>query len=414
MPLKLCLWIIGSLVGLIFVVVVSCLLLPPVVALPVILLLSISYIWMFSAFAHYRQGRQEELVRLLTTAIESGVPLGPALRAYLADRPHGPDREAWVAILFFFIFPGYYWFWHRRNSFDYKVSVVADLLEDGASLEEALEAVPGVVSPDTLLAVGVGEYTGRLALSLYKSSRKADEPFWMEILPRLLYPLVLLIFIGGITAFLLIYIMPKYKAIFRDFGIPFPEETQRIIDVADWVPGYIWSMAIPTTLASIIGFLLLCCSSTFCWYCPGLGLFYRMAMRSRVLKMLSVMLDAGLPAPTGVEELAHAGYFRGLLCRRLKKVVQDLDQGEPLAETLYRRGFLSRAMVSLVKASERIHNLPWVLSELGDNLAQRMVRRLLRLSQLFAPISVLAVGVLVGAIVLGMFMPLIRIIARLS
>jgi type II secretory pathway component PulF len=71
-------------------------------------------------------------------------------------------------------------------------------------------------------------------------------------------------------------------------------------------------------------------------------------------------------------------------------------------------------MVSLVKASERIHNLPWVLSELGDNLARRMVCRLLRLSQLFAPISVLAVGVLVGAIVVGMFMPLIRIIARLS
>jgi len=344
--------------------------------------------------------------------VESEVPLGPALRAYLADRPHGPEREAWVAFLLFFPLPGYYWFWHRRHSFDYKVSVVADLLDDGASLEEALQAVPGVVSPDTLLAVGVGEYTGRLALSLYKSARKAEDDFWMVVLPRLLYPVVLLVFIGVITSFLMIYIVPKYKAIFRDFGLRLPEVTESVIDVADLL-GSLGILIFPLFFFSI-AFLFLCCSSTFCWYCPGLSQFYRMSRRSHLLRMLSVMLDAGLPAPTAVEELAQSGFFRGVLYRRLRNVVQELDQGQPLAETLYRGGFLSWAMVPLVKSAEKIRNLPWVLSELGDNLAKRMVRRILRLSQLFAPISVLAVGVLVGTLVLGFFMPLIKLITELS
>jgi type II secretory pathway component PulF len=311
-----------------------------------------------------------------------------------------------------FVFPGYYWFWHRRHSFDYKVSVVADLLEDGVSLEEALQAVPGVASQETLLAIGVGASSKRLALSLRGAARKPENSVLMEVLPRLFYPLVLLAFISVFLTFWGIYILPKIKGIFRDFKLPLPDVTQWVADVAEYFMAY--GLVLPLLLVLAIVFLLLCCNTAFCWYCPGLSRFYRMYMRSRLLKMLSVLLDAGLTAPMAVEELAQAGFFRGLLQRRLKMAMHDLEQGEPLAETLYRRGFLSRAMVALVKAAEGIRNLPWVLSELGDNLARRVVGRLLRFSQLFAPISVVAVGVLVGFIVLGIFMPLIQIMMEMN
>src|SRR5262245_43131504 len=160
---KVFLLVLGAAVGLGLVLGGLVAALGPLVGLLAFLFLGFIYGWMLSAYLHYRQGRQVELVQLLTAAAKAGAPLAPALRAYLADRPRGPARAAWVAFLLFFGLPGYYWVWHRRHSYDRKVAAVADRLEQGASLHEALRETPGVVTRDTLLAVAVGESTGQLA-----------------------------------------------------------------------------------------------------------------------------------------------------------------------------------------------------------------------------------------------------------
>src|SRR5262249_17509182 len=118
--------------------------------LPALLMLVLIWTWMIFAYLHYRYGRQEEFLQLLITAVEANAPLVPAIRAYLLDRPRGTMREFWVCLLQFFVFPGYYWFWHQRHSFDRKVARVARLLESGVPLEQALQATPGVAARETI------------------------------------------------------------------------------------------------------------------------------------------------------------------------------------------------------------------------------------------------------------------------
>jgi type IV pilus assembly protein PilC len=100
--------------------------------------------------------------------------------------------------------------------------------------------------------------------------------------------------------------------------------------------------------------------------------------------------------------------------RRLLKAGRSVQDGEPLADSLRRSGLLQRSMVPFVEAAERVRNLPWALAELGETLADRTVRVLRRLSQFLAPLLVMAVGLLVGVIVLGMFMPIVDLVSRLA
>ena len=94
-------------------------------ALPGLLLLMLSvYGWMIYAFVQYREGRQEEFTYLLQSAAEAQAPLAPVIRSYLADRPHGMLREFWVFLLLFFVFPGYYFFWHRQHTYDRRVCLL--------------------------------------------------------------------------------------------------------------------------------------------------------------------------------------------------------------------------------------------------------------------------------------------------
>lgn len=380
--------------------------------LPFLLVLMLFYGWVLSAYVHYRQGRQDELLHLLSAAAEAQVPLAPALWAYLHDRPQGPMREFWVALVLFFVLPGYYWAWHRRHSYDAKVARVAYYLEMGDSLANALRATPGVVTRDTALAVQVGQHTGRLAFCLQSSLPRRLGLVWLELLPRLFYPLLLLFFISGILSFWITFILPKMQKIFSEFGQDLPDATQRLADVQGLL-----GHAVAVLPAILLGLVLLASaiflSSTLRWYLPGVARVYRRHAQSHVLTMLSVLLEANAPVPEALAVLAESDAVSPVVRRRLRAAHRRVELGEPLADSLRRSRLLPAAFVPLTQAAERARNLPWALAELAETLADRSVRALRRLSQFLFPLTVVALGVLVGVIVLGMFMPMIQIITGL-
>ncbi len=388
--------------------------------LPFVLILMLVYGWMLYAFLHYRQGRQEEVLMLLGTAAEAQAPLAPALWAYLRDRPHGTLREFWTALLLFFVFPGYYWVWHRRHSFDRKVARVAYVLEAGESLPWALRCAPGVVSAEMALAVQIGEHTGRLAYCLRSSLPKRIGPPLVELVPRFLYPLFLLLFVTAILAFWITAVLPRLQRIFADFAFELPQPTQKLVALSEDLTGMGYTAGTSLVLIFLVVlwlllFLaLLLTSSTVRWYTPGVALVYRRHVRGRVLKMLAVLFGAQTPAPEALALLADSAYFAPVARRRLRVAAERVAQGEPLADSLRRVGLLPRSMAALVQASERTQHLAWSLSELGDLLADRALRGLRRLSLLLSPAFVVAVGAVVGFVVIGLFMPLVEIISRLT
>jgi type II secretory pathway component PulF len=388
-----------------------------VAGLPLLLIFMLVYGWMFCAFLYYRRSRQDELMHLLSTAAESQVPLAPALWAYLHDRPQGTLREFWVALLLFFVLPGYYWLWHRQRCFDQKVVRVAYALEMGETLPAALRAAPGVVSPEMALAVQVGQHTGKMAVCLRSSLPPSLAPVWIELAPRFVYPLLLLLFLSGILGIWMNFIFPKLERIFYDFDAPMPEMTRRVSEfyyMSDIMSDK-YFVGVPMAvliLQVVIGAAF--ASSTFRWYFPILGRIYRRYVQSYVLKMLATFLETGTPVPQALGLLADTGAFAAVAERRLLAVRQRIEQGQPLAESLHWGGLLPAAAVPLIQAAERVNNLPWALTELGDVLANRTIRNLRRLSQIVSPTIVLLIGFLIGYIVKAMFIPMVELLTRFA
>jgi type II secretory pathway component PulF len=132
------------------------------------------------------------------------------------------------------------------------------------------------------------------------------------------------------------------------------------------------------------------------------------------MKALGSLLDAGMPAPQALTILSESEYFGKAVRRRLRRARVFVEQGGPLADGLYRAGLLSRAMFPLVQASERSQRLPWALGELGDHLSNRLTRLVQRISLILSPVTVIAIGVLIGLMVVGMFVPLVKLIEAVS
>jgi type II secretory pathway component PulF len=381
--------------------------------LPVVLLLFLIYFWGFYTLVQYRSGVQEEVVQLLATGAEAGAPLAPLVEAWLHDRPRPRWRRVWSQVILFIFLPGYNWIWSHFLEVEPKVRRLAKLLRDGTPLPKALRSTPGVVPPGAVASAAVGESTGRLAECLRRSTRSELGPIWVDVLPRLLYPVGLLLFLFVVVAFWATFLLPRMERIFADLQIGLPEETLRLIETGRFLQEYGRYVTAAVLSCVLIGIVLLF-SPTARWYFPVVRRIYRMSVQSRVLSMLGVLLEVGRPIPEALDLLADQEEPGGVVSERLQDVKEAVSQGRPLAESLGKAGFLSRSGVSLVQAGERARNLPWVLSELGEQLAARAVRLAQRLSLTLFPVAVVAVGVVVGFLVLGMFMPLVKIITELS
>ncbi|MBI3406987.1 MAG: type II secretion system F family protein [Planctomycetes bacterium] len=371
------------------------------------------YGWVFYAFLHYRYFRQEEVLQLLRGVGEGNAPLAPALRAYVYDRPPEPWREFWVGVLQFFIFPGYYWVWHRRHRFDTKVERVARCLEAGYPLHVALKSSPGVASRETLLAAAVADSTGKLVPSLESAPRWRMATLWLEAAPRLIYPFLVLLAVLFVAVLLAIFIFPKYERIFLDLQAGLPDVTRWFLSVVRFGAKH-FALVSAGFLALIVSGATVFFSSTLCWNLPFVRRYYRRYAQGRILTMLSLLLEAGKTCPAALRILADSGYFGTAVRKRIIGARQCIEEGAALAESLHQTGLLPAPMKHLIQAAERAHNLPWALGELGQALGMQLRRGFQRIAQVFFPAGICLAGAMVAFVVFATFFPLLTLMAKLN
>lgn len=258
--------------------------------------------WAAFAFFHYRFCMQQELLGVLAAGTRSGLPLRNSVLAFAADRPNARWNRIWNHVLLSIVLPGLN-VYHQWRSFRKKLLTVADALDQGAMLSEALCTRRGVASADTLLAASVGEASGRLAEALERvhELRTRHAQVWVSFVVTLLYPAVLVFIGNGITQFQQYYIVPKFKAILSDFGIATPLALELGLRAGDVLN----LLAVLTTI--LIAFAIaLRLSSTLRWYTPGVASYYRTLVRARVLEMLALLVEVERPLPEVFEVLSRA------------------------------------------------------------------------------------------------------------
>src|SRR5262245_54565737 len=69
-------------------------------AVPLFLFLCLTVGWMAFTYQRYCQARRNELLHVLSTAVDAQLPLAPAVRAYLRDRSHRGEGSWDVLLLY--------------------------------------------------------------------------------------------------------------------------------------------------------------------------------------------------------------------------------------------------------------------------------------------------------------------------
>ncbi|MDO8536212.1 MAG: type II secretion system F family protein [Candidatus Omnitrophota bacterium] len=299
-------------------------------------------------------------------------------------------------------------------------SIVLDLYnatKEGKPFSESLARYPGVFSFILVNIVKAGEASGRLDASLDQIAEfmQREESLKNKILVALAYP-GLLLMVGLVSIFVLInFVIPKLRPIFNSLGSKeLPLITKIVLKVSDLSNKSWWIFVI----AIVIFVVLLYQQKGLPYFKNIMG---RLKTRLPIVKNLSVnqelahfsrslalLLTSGVPALKSLEIVTPSIDNRELK-EELKKVCQQVAAGKTISKSMEDSTGLPNFFTKMVAVGEESGRLSEVLTELSRSYTQQIESDIALVSSLIEPVLILALGLVLGTIVLSILLPTFQV-----
>lgn len=334
--------------------------------------------------------RQSSLLMLLAGGIGHGDSLISALRAHESE-----CSGVWAS----------------------QVGQLRMLMEQGHSLSSALSVVSHLLPDQTVSSIRMAERTGTLPDVLMdeaqRLSRNASAPRSVGLnLETLIVwiPCVLLV-MSALTSFLVIFIVPKMKAVFVGFGIELPGITKAAVDVSDFLTMYGALFFLPC--AAIVG----------CLVYFGLGSQKRRLVRGYhrfaeywprywmpgLLRQMSLAATTDLPLSLAVD-CAMQDLPPGRASRKISELRHRVQGGEEAIGVMRQLRLLRQSEAAFLQSANSSRHLAWGFRHLAESIERRRGTWLRRIPEIGGPLLIVAIGLLVLFIVLAFFLPLLALI----
>jgi type II secretory pathway component PulF len=333
---------------------------------------------------------QAALVAHMSRVIERGREIVPALRAYAEEMTSRHSRH--------------------------QLSTVIGVLEhgDAADATAALRALPSYWIP-LLSAATSSRDPGRVLREFLKESQRAEElrrQWWQTFA----YPLL----IAGLATTVLVaisfFVVPVFREMFTSFGLKLPGLTQFVFAVAAWIT----SGRILLDAAILAGLVALGWAASRLvpqpvreWLSDRFGtLLGRSTAVARFSQFTADLIEAELDIPNALR-IAGFATESSRVRRAAWRLAHDLSAGRALTLHAY-QPFLTATVLHALRAEMPTTSRVRLLAEISACHAERARRRLSWTRGLIEPLAILAVGVVVGGIVIAVFLPLLSLIQGLS
>lgn len=285
-------------------------------------------------------------------------------------------------------------------------------IQQGASLADALEKHPQF-SQLVVQLVRVGEQTGYLEVVLTRGANTLEDRRKLrgQLINALTYPSVVFLAAIGVTAFMMVSVIPKLQTFLSALGRKLPPMTQLLIDITDSVRLHWLHASILLATATGIWVALRAWPTSRMWLdrlvlrIPIVGKLFRLSGTVLVASGLGTLLRSGVTLLEGLrttERLLGNRY----LASRIAEARDVVMQGGTLAEPLRREHGFMPMLGSMVSVGEEAGTLDEVLDEVARFHEEQLQRAIRRLAASVEPAIILVVGVIVGFVYISFFMAL--------
>jgi type IV pilus assembly protein PilC len=300
---------------------------------------------------------------------------------------------------------------------------LGDSVQSGNTFSESLAQFPRIFNDLYVNMVKAGEIGGVLELVLTRLAEFQEKAVKTKnkVAVAMVYPIIVMTMATAIMGFLLVFIVPKFEAIFHDMlgDRPLPAITTLVINVSRVVQGH-WLVFVGVIFAIIAGYKFANRTTPGKWTLdraklqfPLFGDVIRKTAISRFSRTLGTLVTSGVPilqALTITRETAG----NSVIARAISQVHENVKEGEPIVQPLEASGAFPPMVVSMVDVGEETGQLPEMLLKIADVYDDEVDNSVAAMTAALEPIMILFLALVVGTIVVALFLPLIGIIQGLQ
>ena len=297
--------------------------------------------------------------------------------------------------------------------------VIRQLKEDveaGATFTEALRKHPKIFDDLFVNMISAGEIGGILDTILQRLSVYMEKSMKLKakIKGAMIYPATIITVAGGVTAVLLIWVIPVFAELFSSFGQELPAPTQFVINLSNFTIAYFHFLIMAMVAAAVAlrysyqtenGRMAM---DRALLEMPVFGDLIRKSSIARFTRTLSTLVSSGVPILDALLITAKTSgnkvVERAVLATRL-----SISEGNSISEPLVQSKVFPPMVCQMISVGESTGALDAMLQKIAEFYEDEVDNMVANLTTLMEPLVILFLGVIIGGLVISMYLPIFKL-----
>jgi len=299
--------------------------------------------------------------------------------------------------------------------------IIMDLksrVESGNSLSDSMSKHGQVFDKLFIGMVRAGEAGGVLDEVLLRVAafQEASNKLQGQVKSALTYPIVVSVMAVGIFIAMLVFILPVFSAMFSQMNAKLPAYTQFLIDLSNTVRGPV-GLGVAGSIALVIyafrswartdhGKHLL---DKYILDLPVVGTLAQKVSVARFTRTLGTLIRSGVPLLSALE-IVRDSAGNTIVSGAVEDVRQAVREGEGITRPLEKAEIFPAMVTQMISIGEETGAIDQMLEKVADFYDEEVEAAVKSLTSLLEPLMMVGIGLLVGSIVVGMYLPIFTII----
>jgi general secretion pathway protein F len=288
-------------------------------------------------------------------------------------------------------------------------------LYEGVTLSRALESFPQAFPPLYIATARASERTGDLpeALTRFIAYQTQMDLVRKKLIGASIYPVLLLIIGLLVATFLLIFVVPKFSAIYEDAGADLPFLSVLLIRWGHFVHEQGGQLAVLVAAVSSV-ILYGVTRPSFkvhaaqqLWRIPAIGERMRVYQLARFYRTLGMLLRGGIPVVKALEMVT--GLLQPHFRPKVEAAAVLIREGKPISSAMEAQGLTTAVGNRMLRVGERTGLMGEMMERIGNFHDEEIARWVEWLTKLIEPVLMAVIGAVIGGIIILMYMPIFQL-----
>lgn len=300
---------------------------------------------------------------------------------------------------------------HFRNV----IFKMRDEIEGGIPLHTAFRRNEDIFGVLYVNLVRVGEESGRLYNVLERINQLLERRIKLRrrVISAMTYPAVISIIAVGVVLFLMLFVIPSFAKLFKQFGQELPWPTQLVINTSNFIGNNIITL-LALFIATILGIYQINQTKPGKRFFDNLKLMmpvfgdlenkYNVALFAR---NLATLFQSGIPLLNGMR-ISLEAIDNLVISEAIKGVIKDIEGGVTISKALGQINLMPELTTQMIEVGEESGNLDEMLERVADFYDEEINFLVDQITALVEPAFIIILGVVVGFIVVAMYLPIFR------